>query len=244
MEVTKRQGPAFGVARITLGSNERVKAESGAMMATTPTMTVESKAEGGVMRSLKRAALGGESFFVTSYTAPPEGGWIDVAAALPGDTDVLDVEPGIAWFVQKGSWLASADGVNLDTKWGGFRNMFGSEGGFILRAEGQGPMVVAAYGAVEAWDLAPGQVVTLDTGHMVAYQESVGMQLRKVTGGLVQTFKSGEGLVFDFTGPGRLLIQTRNPNEFLSFIGAAVGTGNSSGTGGVSGIAGGIFGRD
>jgi uncharacterized protein (AIM24 family) len=53
------------------------------------------------------------------------------------------------------------------------------------------------------------------------------MDLRKVTGGFVQTFKSGEGLVFDFTGPGRVLIQTRNPNEFLSFISAAVGTSNS-----------------
>ncbi|NNE72724.1 MAG: TIGR00266 family protein [Acidimicrobiales bacterium] len=244
MEVEKRQAPAFGVTRITMGPNERVRAESGALMATTPTVAVESKAEGGVLRSLKRAALGGESFFVTSYIAPAEGGWIDVAASLPGDADVIEVEPGVAWFVLEGSWLASSDSVELDTKWGGFKNLFGSEGGFILRAAGQGTMVVAAYGAIEVWDLEPGQTITLDTGHMVAYEESVQMQLRKVTGGLVQTFKSGEGLVFDFTGPGRLLVQTRNPNEFLSFIGAAVGTGNSSGTGGVAGIAGGLFGRD
>lgn len=243
MEVVTRQSPAFGVARITMGANERVKAEAGALMATTPSVMVEAKAEGGVLKSLKRAALGGESFFVTTYTAPPEGGWIDVAARLPGDTSVIDVESGAPWFVQKGSWLASSDGVQVDAKWGGFKNMFGSEGGFILRAEGQGPMVIAAYGAIEVWNLEPGQTITLDTGHMVAYQESVQMNLRKVTGGLVQTFKSGEGLVFDFTGPGQLLIQTRNPNEFLSFIGAAIGTGNSGG-GGVGGIAGGLLGRD
>lgn len=244
MEVTVRQGPAFGVARIMMDANERVRAEAGALMATVPSVQVEARAEGGVLKSLKRAALGGESFFVTTYTAPPEGGWIDVAARLPGDTQVIDVQPGLAWFVQKGSWLASHSDVQLDTKWGGFRNMFGSEGGFILRAEGVGPMVVAAYGAIEAWDLAPGQTITLDTGHMVAYQESVTMNLRKVTGGLVQTFKSGEGLVFDFTGPGRVLIQTRNPHEFLSFISASVGTGNSGGGGGVADIAGGLFGRD
>jgi len=213
------------------------------MMATIPSVMVEAKAEGGIMKSLKRAALGGESFFVTSYTAPPEGGWVDVAARLPGDTQVINVDGSQAWFVQKGSWLASADSVQLDTKWGGFKNMFGSEGGFILRAEGQGSMVVAAYGAIEAWDLEPGQTITLDTGHMVAYQESVQMALRKVTGGLVQTFKSGEGLVFDFTGPGRVLIQTRNPNEFLSFIGAAIGTGNA-GAGGAAGMVGGLLGRD
>ena len=244
MEVTVRQGPAFGVARIMMSSNEKVRAEAGALMATTPTVQVEAKAEGGVMKSLKRAALGGESFFLTTYTAPPEGGWIDVAARLPGDTHVINVEQGKPWFVQKGSWLASDIDVSVDAKWGGFKNMFGSEGGFILRAEGYGPMVVAAYGAIEAWDLAPGQTITLDTGHMVAYEESVTMNLRKVTGGLVQTFKSGEGLVFDFTGPGQVLVQTRNPNEFLSFIGAAIGTGNSGGGSPIGDIAGGLFGRD
>lgn len=243
MEATIRQGPAFGVARIMMEPNEKVRAEAGALMATVPSVQVEAKAEGGVMKSLKRAALGGESFFLTTYTAPAEGGWIDVAARLPGDTQVIDCVPGQAWFVQKGSWLASDIDINVDTKWGGFKNMFGSEGAFILRAEGQGSMVVAAYGAIEAWDLAPGQTITLDTGHMVAYQESVTMNLRKVTGGLVQTFKSGEGLVFDFTGPGRVLIQTRNPNEFLGFIRASIGTGNS-GAGGAGDIVGGLFGRD
>lgn len=242
MEVQNRQGPSFGVARITLGPNERIKAESGAMMATTPSVTVEAQAEGGVLKSLKRAALGGESFFVTSYTAPAEGGWVDVAARLPGDTQVIHLD-GTGWFVQKGSWLASADTVVLDTKWGGLKNLFGSEGGFILRAEGQGPMVIAAYGAIETWDLEPGQSVTLDTGHMVAYQESVTMNVRKVAGGLAQTLKSGEGMVFDFTGPGRVLVQTRNPHEFLGFISAAIGTGGS-GPGGAAGVVGGLLGRD
>jgi len=133
MEVTTRMGPAFGVARIVMEPNERVWAEAGALMATTPTVQVEARAEGGVMKSLKRAALGGESFFLTTYTAPAEGGWIDVAARLPGDTQVIDVVPGQAWFVQKGSWLASDIDVELDTQWGGFRNMFSSEGAFILR---------------------------------------------------------------------------------------------------------------
>lgn len=245
MDITIRHQPGFAVARLTLGGGESIRAEAGALMATVPSVQVEARAEGGIMKSLKRAALGGESFFVTSYTASPSGGWVDVAAFLPGDINVVDVTPGQAWFVQKGSWLAGASSIDIDTKWGGFKNLFGSEGGFLLRAEGQGPMVLSAYGAIEAWDLEPGQTVTLDTGHMVAYTEGMGMELRKVTGGLVQTFKSGEGLVFDFTGPGRLLVQTRNPNEFLGFISAAVGTGNSGGAdNSVGGALGGLLGRD
>jgi uncharacterized protein (TIGR00266 family) len=245
MEVQVRHQPGFAVARLMLAGGESIRAESGSLMATVPSVQVEARAEGGIMRSLKRAALGGESFFVSSYTAPPQGGWVDVAAFLPGDIHVVDVVPGQAWFVQKGSWLAGAASIDVDTKWGGFKNLFGSEGGFILRAEGTGPMVLSAYGAIEAWDLEPGQTVTLDTGHMVAYTEETGMEIRKVTGGLVQTFKSGEGLVFDFTGPGKLLVQTRNPNEFLGFIAAAVGTGNTGGGSNAgSDLLGGLFGRD
>ena len=185
-----------------MGPNERVRAESGALMATIPTVAVEARAEGGILRSIKRAALGGESFFITTYTAPPGGGWIDVAAFLPGDLNVMEVQPGQAWFVPKGSWLASADTVTMDTKWGGFKNLFGSEGEFILRAEGQGPMVVSAYGAVEAWDLQPGQTVTLDTGHMVAYTEGLGMHCaRSRAGGADVQELRGPGVRLHRPGP-------------------------------------------
>ncbi len=243
MQVQVRHNPAFGIARLTLDPNETVRAESGAMMAMSPSVNVAAKAEGGVLKSLKRAALGGESFFITSYLAPPEGGFVDVAARLPGDVTVLEIDPSMAQFVSKGSWLASSGSVELDTKWGGFKNLFGGEGGFILRASGQGRLVLACYGALEAWELQPGQTVTVDTGHMVAYDETVQMQIRKVTGGLVQTFKSGEGLVFDFTGPGKVLIQTRNPNEFLGWITATLG-GGASAPGGGAGALGGLLGRN
>lgn len=243
MQITTRQGPAFGVARLGLGPGEHVRAEAGAMMAMSAGVTLEAKMEGGLLRSLKRAALGGESFFVNTYTAPANGGWVDVAARLPGDLTALEIAPGRALFVQKGSWLASASTVELDTQWGGFKNLFGSEGGFILRAAGTGPIVVACYGALETWNLAAGQSITLDTGHMVAYEDTVTMSLRKVAGGLVQTAKSGEGLVFDFTGPGKVLSQTRNPTELMGWIKSFVGTGNSSGSS-VGGALGGLLGRD
>lgn len=246
METSVRHNPSFAVARITLGANEVCRAEAGAMMASAPDVAIAARAEGGFLKSMKRAALGGESFFVTSYTAGPNGGWVDVAARLPGDIHILDVDPSVSWFVQKGSWLASAEGVEIDTKWGGFKNMFGSEGGFILRASGLGQVVIGAYGAIEAWELAPGQQVTLDTGHMVAYQESVQMELRKATSGIIQSLKSGEGFVFDFTGPGKVLVQSRNPNEFLNFIGTAITPSGSSGGGGsaAESLIGGLFGRD
>jgi uncharacterized protein (TIGR00266 family) len=243
VDVTLRHTPSFGVARAMLAPSETVKVESGAMYAMSVGVNLESKMDGGFLKSAKRAMLGGESFFVSTYTAPAQGGFVDIAARLPGDLLTVEIAPDRALFVQKGSWLASSHGVELDTRWGGFKNMFGSEGGFILRASGSGTLVMSCYGALETWDLQPGQTLTVDTGHMVSYEESVQMNLRKATGGVVQSMKSGEGFVFDFVGPGKVTTQTRSPNELLGWISSFVGTGNSSGAA-PGGVLGGVFGRD
>ncbi len=244
MQVQTRQGPAYGVARLNLSPGEEVKVEGGAMMAMSSGVTLRAKAEGGVLKSLKRAALGGESFFISTYTAPAQGGFVDVAARLPGDIINYDLTAGNPLFIQKGSWLANSAAATIDTQWGGFRNMFGSEGAFIVRAEGTGPVVFGCYGALETWNLEAGQGITVDTGHMVAYEHTIGMTLRKAAGGgIVQSMKSGEGIVFDFTGPGKVWTQTRNPNALLGWISAALGTGNSGGAS-PGGALGGIFGRD
>lgn len=234
MDVTIRQSPSFAVARLGLEPNEQVQVESGGMMAMSPSVNLSAKAEGGVLKSLKRAALGGESLFVSTYSASAEGGFVDVAARLPGDMAVHEVADPAALFISKGSWLANEKTVEIDTKWGGFKNLFGSEGGFILRAGGRGKVVFSCYGALEEWHLGAGEKVTVDTGHMVAYEGSVTMSIRKATGGIVQMFKSGEGLVFDFEGPGRVWVQSRNPNELLGWISAALPTG-SAGSGGMLG---------
>lgn len=239
MQVIIRQNPSFSVGRVQLAGGEAVQVESGAMMAMSSGVTLSARAEGGVMKSLKRAALGGESLFVSTYTAPSAGGFVDVAARLPGDMTVQSVTEEMPLFISRGSWLANETSVVLDTQWGGFRNMFGSEGGFILRAGGQGLVLFGCYGGLEEWTLAPGESLTVDSGHMVAYEASVQMSIRKATGGIVQMFKSGEGLVLEFQGPGRVWTQTRNPQELVGWLSSMLPS-NQPGAGGVLG---GLLGR-
>lgn len=236
MIITPRQNPAFAVARLQLAAHESVKVESGAMMAMSPSINLAARAEGGVMKSLKRAALGGESVFVSTYTAPADGGFVDVAARLPGDVTSYELADPMALFISRGSWLANEESVQLDTQWGGFKNMFGSEGGFILRAGGRGKVVFACYGALEEWNLGAGEKVTVDSGHMVAYEGSVNMTIRKATGGIVQMFKSGEGLVLDFEGPGKLWVQTRNPAELVGWISSMLPNSSTGGGGVIGGL--------
>jgi uncharacterized protein (TIGR00266 family) len=217
MEVEIRHNPSFAVARCRLAGSEVVRAESGAMMATSAGVAVEAKMQGGMMKSLRRSMLGGESLFVTTYTAPADGGWVDVAANLPGDLHVRTVSQSRAMFLSRGSYLASEGGVEIDTKWGGFKNLFGGEGGFLIRATGQGEVVVACYGALDRVSLAAGESVVVDSGHMVAFEEGVSMITRRVAGTMT-SLKSGEGVVLEFTGPGEVWTQTRNPSALVSWL--------------------------
>ncbi|MGH8994284.1 MAG: TIGR00266 family protein, partial [Acidimicrobiia bacterium] len=221
MDVQIRHSPSFAVARTTLAGGESVRAEAGAMLATSAGVSLEGKAEGGMMKSLGRMAGGGESFFINTITAPPQGGWVDFAPKLPGDIVGTKVDPSRGLVIQAGSWLCSEASVQIDTGWGGLRMGAGGEGFFVLRASGDGQIALSCYGALDTITLGPGEQVVVDSGHMVAFEDGITVETRLVTrsgGGVkgflksaVQTAKTGEGLVFDFTGPGQVLIQSRNP---------------------------------
>jgi uncharacterized protein (TIGR00266 family) len=219
MKVGIRHNPSFTVARCHLAPGEPVRVEGGAMIAHSAGVQLESKAQGGILKGLSRSLLGGGSFFVTTYTAPADGGWVDVAGLLPGDTVPITIMPERPFFLRRGSWIANSSDVEIDTQWGGMANLFGGEGGFGIRASGQGEALVSIYGAVDVIDLPPQEIVTIDSGHVVAYDLSIQFQMRRaVEGRTIQSAKSGEGWVFDFVGPGRVLLQSRNPDAFLEWM--------------------------
>lgn len=241
MQVQLRHNPSFTIARCHLAPGEPLRVEGGAMLAHSSGVQLQAKAQGGLLKGLKRAALGGGSFFVTTYTAPPQGGWVDVAGVLPGDLAVIPIAPDRPFFLGRSNWIANSHAVEIDTQWGGMANLFGGEGGFGFRASGQGEALVSVYGAIDYFDLEAGQTVTVDTGHVVAYDLHMTFQMRRaVEGRSVQSMKTGEGFVFDFTGPGRVLIQSRNPAAFAQWVAAATPSQNPQG--GIGGL--GMFGGD
>ena len=122
-----------------------------------------------------------------------------------------------AMLVQSGSFVASATTVEVNTSWGGAKGFFGSSGLVLLKATGSGPLILGGYGAIHDITLSAGQKYTVDTGHIIAFSEKLGFKVRKV-GGLKSTLLSGEGLVVDLTGPGRVLLQTRSTEAFLAWL--------------------------
>lgn len=219
MQVELRHQPSFSVARLHLAPGEQAQAESGAMAMHSFGVTVDAQMQGGLKGAFKRGVMGGESLFVTTFTGHQQvATWVDVAANLPGDIWVAEVVPGRALVVTRGSWLANAVGVALDTKWGGAKMFGGGEGAFVLHATGEGPIVLAAYGAMDVHELEEGQGFTVDSGHVVAYDDTISLQTRKASSGMISSMKSGEGLVVDFQGPGRVVTQSRNPNGLINWL--------------------------
>lgn len=214
MEVQIRHAPVFSVATVTLAGGESVRAEGGAMM-TMANTTIETKAQGGFLKSLVRSAVGGESFFTNTFTAGPEGGMVQLVTTLPGD--ILDVDLDGTMFVQSGSYLASDVSVEVDTSWGGAKTFFAGEGLVLLSCRGTGKLIVSSYGAIDSYQLEAGQQLTVDTGHVVAFEDTVQFTTRRV-GGLKSTLLSGEGLVVDLTGPGIVLLQTRSMGALEAWV--------------------------
>jgi uncharacterized protein (TIGR00266 family) len=208
--------PAFAMATVHLDVGEEVKAEAGAMVAMSPSVEISTSTQGGVLKGLRRSVLGGESFFMNTFTANGPDAHVIVAPALPGDIITWPLA-GNTVYLQSGSYLASPSSVEIDSKWGGAKTFFSKEGLFMLKCSGNGELVVSSYGAIQAIDLPPGQSYTVDTGHMVGWDDSVTYEVKKV-GNWKSTMLGGEGLIVRVTGPGRVYIQTRSPENFIDWL--------------------------
>jgi uncharacterized protein (TIGR00266 family) len=200
--------PAFSLAILNLQPEQSIMAEAGAMVSMSANVELQSQMKGGLFGALKRAA-GGESAFVSTFTARGGPGEVTLAPGAPGDIAAIELN-NQSFFVQSSSYLAGDASLTVDTKWGGAKSFFGGEGLFVLLVQGQGLLLVSSFGAIHRKVLQPGERYVVDTGHLVAWEGTTQYTLRKAAAGFFRSMVSGEGIVAEFIGPGEILIQTRN----------------------------------
>jgi uncharacterized protein (TIGR00266 family) len=216
MQVEIRYRPSYSLALVTLEPKEEIQVEAGAMVGMSPSVELETRASGGLLRSLSRSMFGEESFFLNTFTGSKKGDSVALAPALPGDIAVIEMQDE-SLLVQSGSYLASSAGIEVDTKWSGAKTFFGSEGLIMLRVRGTGTLIVSSYGAIHPIELAAGQEYIVDSGHLVTFEEQIGFKVKKVAG-WKSTLFSGEGLVVELKGPGKLTLQSRSQDSFLAWL--------------------------
>jgi uncharacterized protein (TIGR00266 family) len=230
-------GPAFAMLTCNLDPGDSIVAEGGAMVSMSPgidVVTSAGAAGGGIKGALKRSVLGGESFFMNTFTATAAS-QISFAPSSPGDIINHPLDGTNPLLVTSGSFLFSSGGVTVDTKWGGSKTFFSREGLFLLNCSGTGDLFVSSYGAIRKVDLVAGQTFTVDTGHIVAFDATLTYNVRKF-GNWKSTFLGGEGLVVELTGPGSVWIQTRSIQAFAGFLAPFLPTQTSGGSSGIGGM--------
>ncbi len=208
---------SFALAVVNLQADQSISAEAGAMVSMSSNVDLHSEMKGGVFGALKRA-VGGESAFVSTFTARGGNGEVTLAPGAPGDVTGIEMS-NQSFKVQSSSYLAGDVSLTVETKLGGAKSFFGGEGLFVLEVSGTGLLLVSSFGAIHRKTLRAGEMYVVDTGHLVAWEGHMQYNLRKAAkSGFFRSFLSGEGLVAEFTGPGEILIQTRNLAAFAGLL--------------------------
>ncbi len=218
-------GPSFAMLRVDLAPGQTVVAEAGAMVARHQSVSMEVKLNarrgGGffamlwaLLIALVRKLVGGETFFVNHFAAP-QGGSVWLAPALSGPITYRRLS-GETLVLSAGAYVAHAGAVDLGLRFGGLSGLLAKEGAFFLEASGYGDLWFSSYGGIEAIDIDGTYIV--DNGHLVGYEGNLTFAIKSAGGGLMGFAASGEGLVCEFRGRGRIWIQTRNTSSLVGWL--------------------------
>ena len=205
MDAELRDKPSFTNLRLQLAPGDEVIAESDAMAHMSSSISMTTQLNGGLIKGVLRRYFGGESMFVNRFTTDT-GGELVITQPYPGDMVCLELK-GNSMYLQPGAFVACEPGVELGLGWAGLRMLLGGEGLFRLKVSGHGRIWFGAYGGIFEREIDSEYVV--DTGHLVAYEPTVGIRAG-MAGGLFSSFFSGEGLVTRVNGPGRIYLQSRS----------------------------------
>ncbi len=213
-------GQTVPAVEMTLRQGEVVYTQSGGMTYQTDGIQMKTNARGGVLKSLGRA-FSGESIFMAHYTAEVDGAKIAFSATIPGSivpVNMADLPNGL--IIQKGSFLCAENTVSTQVTFTKkfSSGLFGGEGFILQKATGTGLLFLEVDGDMITMTLQPGETIKVDTGNVVAFENSVSYQIETVKG-LGNIFLGGEGLFLTkLVGPGKVILQTQNFGDFVGRI--------------------------
>ena len=251
-------GSEMQYVEVELDSAEAAIAEAGGMMYMEDGIEMEtvfgdgSQPKTGFMGALLGAGkrlLTGESLFMTIFINKGSGKKkVAFASPYPGKIIPIDLkELGGQIICQKDAFLCAAKGVSVgiafQRKLG--VGLFGGEGFIMQKLEGDGLAFVHAGGMLTEKNLAPGELLRVDTGCIVALQPSVSYNIEYV-GKIKSALFSGEGFFFaTLQGPGKIWLQSLPLSRLASRLNAArPGFGGGREEGSVLGGLGGLLNGD
>ena len=213
-------GQTVPVVEIKLNAGEKVYTQVGGMVYQTEGIEMATNARGGIMKSLGRM-FSGESIFMVNYTAKKDGSVIAFASTVPGgivDIDLKTMPSGM--LIQKGAFLCAESSVETQVAFTKkfSAGLFGGEGFILQKATGEGNLFLEVDGDVIEKELAPGEVLKVDTGNVVAFETTVSYEIETIKG-LGNILLGGEGIFLTkLVGPGKVILQSQNFRDFAGRI--------------------------
>ncbi len=212
------KGKVVPVVEVTLNSGETMYTQSGGMAWQSEGIEMSTSTQGGIMKGLGRMFTG-ESFFMANYTARKDGAMIAFNATVPGSVLAVDCSQN-SYIIQKRAFLAAENSVELKTAFTKkfTAGLFGGEGFILQEMRGSGTAFLEIDGDAIEYNLAPGEVIKVDTGNVAAFESTVKYDIETVSG-MKNIFFGGEGLFLTkLTGPGKVYLQTLSVAELAGLI--------------------------
>jgi uncharacterized protein (TIGR00266 family) len=212
--------PDFAILQARLQQGQKVYAEPSVMASMDPTIELKAGFKGGLLGSVGRA-FAGESMVMNTFTAERGPGELMLAPGAAGEVIHHRLRAS-SIMLQRGAYLANTDGVEISAKWGGARGFFSGQGLVLLKATGTGDLFFSTYGAVIEMDVSQEGLI-VDTGYVAAFEDTLTYNVSVLSGLSLGSkaksfFFGGEGLVVRFAGQGKVWVQTRTINPFLSWV--------------------------
>lgn len=210
---------AFPIVKCFLNYGETIKAESDAMIGMSEALSIEGKIEGNFISGLSRRLLTGESFFLQKIKANKGAGYVLLGHSLPGGIIDVNLDGSYDLIVQKTGFLAAEEDISITTTTQNLlQGIFSREGFFVIKISGKGTVFLSSYGAIHPINLEEDEEFVVDNGHLVAWPSYMKYKIEKASDSWLSSIISGECLVCKFKGPGVVLIQTRNIENFRNWI--------------------------
>lgn len=215
---------------VSLAQGEKIHCESDAMVMMEAALDLRGQMSGGLGSALMRRFANGESFFQQQIEAVRGEGDCLLSPTLPGAIRVLDVDKR-QYFLNDGAFVAASSGTALKVRMQNIGNaLFAQSGGFfIMETSGSGQVAVSGFGSMFELEVTPGKDVIIDNSHVVCWDSALSYDISVTTGSsgsglggmlgnLVNSVKSGEGVVLRFSGTGKVLVCSRNRDAFVEWM--------------------------
>lgn len=212
--------PSYSLLEAQIPTGGRITAEAGSMTYMSSNIKVETRTrmkESGILGTIKVSLLGGETLFINDYIAEDKPGKAGFVSAPLGDITRLEVSPSKGYIIQSAGYIASTEGVKLDTKWQGFTKGLFGQNLFMIKTLGEGDVFINTFGAIDKHELKAGENLIVDNFHLAALSDGCDYEVR-MFGGLKSTILGGEGLITEIKGPGEVYVQTKNVQEFVNWL--------------------------